>query len=47
MGGRFASRAVHSGTEHLMCLVSAIDDPSSFPARTNDGVGYSAEHLVA
>lgn len=31
----------------FMCLVSAINGPSSVPARTDDGAGYSAEHLVA
>lgn len=36
-----------AGTEHLMCLGSAIDTPSPLPARIGDGVGYSAEHLVA
>ena len=36
-----------AGTEHLMCLGPAIDTPSPLPARTGDGVGYSAEHLVA
>ena len=35
------------GIKHLMCFVSAINGPSPVPARTNDGVGYSAEHLVA
>ena len=34
-------------TEHLMCLGPAIGTPSPLPARTGDGVGYSAEHLVA
>jgi hypothetical protein len=35
------------GIEHLMCLIPAMNAPSPFPARTGDGVGYSAEHLVA
>jgi len=35
------------GTEHLMYLGPAIDAPSPIPARTGDGVGYSAKHLVA
>jgi hypothetical protein len=33
--------------EEVMCLGPAIDTPSPLPARTGDGVGYSAEHLVA
>lgn len=37
----------NAATEHLMCLGPAIRDPSLLPARTSDGVGYSAEHLVA
>ena len=35
------------GIRYLMCLGPAIDAPSPLPARTGDGVGYSAEHLVA
>jgi len=31
----------------LMYLGPAIDAPSPIPARTGDGVGYSAKHLVA
>ena len=33
--------------EHLMCFIPAINTPSPLPARTGDGVGYSAKHLVA
>ena len=35
------------GTKHLVCLDPAMDAPSPIPARTGDGVGYSAKHLVA
>ena len=35
------------GPNTFMCLDPAIDAPSSVPARTGDGVGYSAKHLVA
>jgi hypothetical protein len=33
--------------EQLMCLIAALNTPSPFPARTDDGVEYSAKHLVA
>ena len=36
-----------AGTEHLMCLRPATLTPLPVPARTSNGVGYSAEHLVA
>ena len=35
------------GIKHLMCLSPAMAAPSPLPARTGDGVGYSAKHLVA
>lgn len=34
------------GPNTFMCLDPAIDAPSPVPARTGDGVGYSAKHLV-
>jgi hypothetical protein len=41
------SAPANAGTKHLMCLGLAIDVPSPIPARTGDGVGYGAKHLVA
>lgn len=50
----FRARQIHrrsdppnAGTEHLMCLGPDIASPSPLPARSGDGVGYSAKHLVA
>ena len=46
---RFILNPIHQmpGLNAFMCFISAINGPSPVPVTTSDGVGYSAEHLVA
>lgn len=34
-----------NGTERLVCLIPAMNTPSPFPPKADDGVRYSAKHL--